>query len=138
MAKRAEDDTPGMGARAGFSDGLAMLFRMLQGVTNISVWMVDHFFTFTMIVDLVRTLYHYATVQRSHDAAVESQMVHNRRPVRSLAVGTKRRPNVVLEGMAHRRGFPVVSGVLAGASPLIFGVRAYEENRADPRQARSL
>ena len=138
MAKRAGYDTLGMGARAGLSDGPAMLFRMLQGVTNISVWMVDHFFTFTMIVDLVRTLYHYATVQRSHDAAVESQMVHNRRPVRSLAVGTKRRPNVVLEGMAHRRGFPVVSGVLAGASPLIFGVRAYEENRADPRQARSL
>jgi predicted amino acid-binding ACT domain protein len=77
VAKRAGDDTPGVGARAGFSDGPAMLLRMLQSFTNISVWMVDHFFTFAMLVDLVSTLYHYATVQRSHDAAVEFQMVHN-------------------------------------------------------------
>jgi hypothetical protein len=53
MAKRAGDDTPCMGARAGLSDGPAILFRMLQGFTNISVWMVDHFFTFPMLVDLV-------------------------------------------------------------------------------------
>ena len=30
-----------------------MLFRMLQSFTNISVWMVDHFFTFAMLVELV-------------------------------------------------------------------------------------
>jgi hypothetical protein len=30
-----------------------MLFRMLQSFTNISVWMVDHFFTFAMLVGLV-------------------------------------------------------------------------------------
>jgi len=82
-------------------------------------------------------LYHYATVKRSHDTVVEYQIVHNSRPVRALAVGTRRRPNVVLERMAHRRGFPVVSGVLAGASALIFGIKAYEENRADPCRARS-
>jgi len=127
-----------MGARPGLSNGPAMLFRMLQSFTNISVWMVDHFCTFAILVDSVSTLYHYATVERSHDTAVESQMVHNSRPVRLLAVGTKWRANVVLERKAHRRVFLIVTGVLAGASPLIFGGRAYEENRADPRQARSL
>ena len=40
-----------------------MLFRMLQSFTNISVRMVDHFFTFAMFVELVWILYHYVTVQ---------------------------------------------------------------------------
>jgi hypothetical protein len=53
MAKRAGYDTLGMGARAGLSDGPAMLFRMLQSFTNISVWMVDHFCTFAMLIELV-------------------------------------------------------------------------------------
>ena len=53
MAKRAGDDTPGVGPRAGLSDGPAMLFRMLQSFTNISVWMIDHFLTFAMLVALV-------------------------------------------------------------------------------------
>jgi hypothetical protein len=35
-----------MGTRARLSDGPALLFRMLQSFTNISVGMVDHFFTF--------------------------------------------------------------------------------------------
>jgi hypothetical protein len=74
MAKRAGDDTPGMGARARLSDGPAMLFRMLQSFTNISVWMVGHFFTFAMLIELVLILYHYAAVKRSHDTAVEYQM----------------------------------------------------------------
>ena len=43
MAKRAGDDAPGMGARAGLSDGPALLFRMLQGFTNMFVRMVGHF-----------------------------------------------------------------------------------------------
>ncbi len=30
-----------------------MLFRMLQSFTNKSVWMVDHFITLAMLVDLV-------------------------------------------------------------------------------------
>jgi hypothetical protein len=30
-----------------------MLFRMPQSFTNMSVWMVDHFFTFAMLIDLV-------------------------------------------------------------------------------------
>jgi hypothetical protein len=53
MAKRAGDDTPGMGARPGLSDGPTMLFRILQSFTNISVWMIDHFFAFVMFIDLV-------------------------------------------------------------------------------------
>jgi hypothetical protein len=63
MAKRAVDDTPDMGTRARLPDGPAMLFRMVQSFTNISVWMVDHFFTFAMLVELVWILYHYVTVQ---------------------------------------------------------------------------
>jgi hypothetical protein len=35
------------------SDAPAMLFRMLQSFTNKSVWMVDHFITLAMLVDLV-------------------------------------------------------------------------------------
>jgi hypothetical protein len=46
MAKRAGDDTPGVSARAGLSDGPALLFRMPQSFANMSVAMVDHFFTF--------------------------------------------------------------------------------------------
>ena len=42
-----------MGARAGLSDGPAMLFRMLQSFTNISVWMVGYFFTLAMLIALV-------------------------------------------------------------------------------------
>jgi hypothetical protein len=52
MAKRAGDDTPGMGTRAGLPDGPAILFRMLQSFTNISVRMVDHFLAFAMLVAL--------------------------------------------------------------------------------------
>jgi hypothetical protein len=52
MAKGAVDDTPGVGARAGLSDSPAMLFRVLQSFTNISVGMVGHFFTFAMLVAL--------------------------------------------------------------------------------------
>jgi len=40
-----------------------MLFRMVQSFTNISVWMVDHFLPFAMLVELVWILYHYVTVQ---------------------------------------------------------------------------
>jgi hypothetical protein len=39
-----------------------MLFRMLQSFTKISVWMVDHFFTFAMLLELVTLLYHHVTV----------------------------------------------------------------------------
>jgi hypothetical protein len=52
MAKRAGDDTPGVSTRAGLSDGPALLFRMLQSFTNISVRMVDHFLAFAMLVAL--------------------------------------------------------------------------------------
>jgi hypothetical protein len=37
MAKRAEDDMPGMGTRARLSDGPALLFRILQGLL-IYLW----------------------------------------------------------------------------------------------------
>src|SRR5215471_14407240 len=42
MAKGAEDDTPGVGTRARLSDGPAVFFRVLEGFTNVSMWMVRH------------------------------------------------------------------------------------------------
>src|SRR5262245_7528339 len=42
MPKGAEDDTPGMGTRTRLSDRPALLFRILQGFTNVPIRMVGH------------------------------------------------------------------------------------------------
>ncbi len=50
VAELAVDDTPRMGTRAGFLDGLALLSCILQGLANVLVGMAGHFIVFSLVV----------------------------------------------------------------------------------------
>ena len=64
MAKGAEDDAPGVGTWARLSDRPSVVFCILQGFTNVSMWMVSHGCLCSLLVSMVEPLYHADMIQR--------------------------------------------------------------------------
>jgi hypothetical protein len=56
VSKLAEDHTPGMSTWAGFPDGPALLFSILEGISNVLVWMFCNRRAFHMLIARVYQL----------------------------------------------------------------------------------
>jgi hypothetical protein len=131
VAKPAVDHAPCLGARSRLSDCPALFFRMLQSVSNISVWMAGHDLALLLVVFRLQQLYHHGTAERRR----ARQPLRACLPVagqRALRSATKGSITKAWRRTAHSTRFWAVRGFFPCGPPLKLGVDMTSDVKSEP------